>query len=626
MPDNITDQKGQQLTDLIGSDDLRSEMMARYKIVDRHYAPWKALAEEDFKFALGDQWTDEDKEILNKGGRPCLTFNRIRPLINLVSGYQRENSARIKVSPEGGEDKIFSEVCDKLIAFIDKTAKLNYKLGYYFDDGVICGKSYIEAMLTYDKDPVRGELQFNLLTPYQFLPDPEFKEYDLNDGCAYGFKVGKFTKARLKELFPNKAKIIDQFATDTDEFADNLSLSMLEGSNDDYGNKPEITVTRTTADQEDIDPELKIDMKFTLKEYWRPKLVEKYFVIETESGEPRKFDKNEDAEAFATLQGPDFIVIKRKVPEMWVADMVCGIILQDIKSPMEAYYSGYPYFRYMADWSPNAPSETLRVQGITRPLKDPQKEKNKSKSQTLHILNTQANSGWIGDDDAMTPDGWKKLETMGSKPGIAVKKKKGSELREILPKGPNQGHIQREMQADEEFKQISGINPDLMGFQEGTASGKAIAMRVKQAILSLSRIFTNYRYSKEIMGDFILLMIPLVFDAKKIMKVVGPDYMQKAVSERYPQGLSEGNIQAFLTMIKDNKYDVYVTEADAQQTIRYETFTQMVELVKAGVQIPPDVLIDFMDIPNSDEVLGKIQQAQAAAAAAQTANGPGAKK
>lgn len=75
------------------------------------------------------------------------------------------------------------------------------------------------------------------------------------------------------------------------------------------------------------------------------------------------------------------------------------------------------------------------MQGITRAVKDPQREKNKSKSQNLHILNTQANSGWVCDDDALSPEGFKDLENVGSKPGLVVRKRPGKEIREIVPKG-----------------------------------------------------------------------------------------------------------------------------------------------------------------------------------------------
>ena len=188
------------LTEIETTDPLRREIIDRFKYASSHYSPWTTEAKEDYAFALGDQWTEEEREELKKQARPCLVFNRIRPLINLVSGYQRENASRIKVNPEGGEDRIFSEVMDRAIKFIDKTSHLNFKMGYWFDDGLYCGKGWLEAILTYDKDPIRGEIKFKQRSPYQILPDSDFLEYDLNEGARYCFKVVKLSKAELLEL------------------------------------------------------------------------------------------------------------------------------------------------------------------------------------------------------------------------------------------------------------------------------------------------------------------------------------------------------------------------------------------------------------------------------------------
>ena len=618
MPEETMEQKEKGIKD----EDLRTEIKGRRQIVEDHYGPWELVGKEDYNFALGEQWNPEDRQKLEEAGRPCLTFNRIKPILNLVAGYQRENTARIKVNPEGGEDKIFSEVCDKGIHYVDKLSHLTYKLGYQFDDGIYCGKGFLEAIISYDKDPIRGDIIFKQRTPYQIRPDPDCTEYDMNEGASYCFKGPvKLSKNELLNLYPKKKKLIKGFIKDNDDEVENGSGLLSEGDDDDYGNRPNVTsVVHKQEEDTDKEPEFEGDIKFTLWEYWHIKHVPKYFVIEVKSGEPRRFDTKEEAESFITSQNFGK-VIERSIPEMWVAAMVCGHVIQDIKSPMEPYYSGYPFFRFIADWAPNAETEVLRVQGMTRQVKDPQREKNKAKSQYLHILNTQANSGWIGEEDALSDTGWTDLEQMGSKPGVVVKIKKGyyEKLREILPKGPNQGHYIREEKADKEFKQILGVNPDLMGFQEGTSSGRAIAMRVKQAILALVRIFQNYRYTKEIIGKFILEMMPMVFDEKKLMKVLGPQYMKLQVAEDRPDGLNEGHISAYLTMIKDNKYDVLVTEADQNTSIRFETFQELIEASKAGVQIPPDLLIEYMDLQNSEEVKKRVQawmeQLTAAAAA-----------
>ena len=604
---------------------LREEILQRDKTVTDHYKDWDEAAKEDYAFALGDQWTGDERTKLKDAGRPCLTFNRIRPLINVISGYQRENSARIKVNPEGGEDRTFSEVMDRTFKAVDKWSHLTHKMGYWFDDGCYCGKGWLEAIIKYDRDAVRGELDFKQRSPYQIKVDPECKEYDINESARYAFKYVRLPKSELKELYPDKAKLIDGFVKDNDDPVENgAGAEAQEGhtQDDDYSNRA-ARATQKVATGGGEQNTLPQDGKFLVKEYWRIKMVKRFFVINKDSGTPDRFDKKDLAEAFAKEQGNEFKVIERQVKEMHVAAMVCGYIMQNTLSTFEPYYSGFPFFRFLADWAPNAETEVLRTQGMTRPLKDPQREKNKSKSQNLHILNTQANSGWVGDEDALTDANWALLEQVGSKPGITIKKKRGSELREILPKGPNAGHIQREQAADQEFTQISNINPDLLGFQDGTQSGKAIGLRIKQAVIALIRLFSNYKYSKEILGKFILDMIPMLFDVKKLKRVLGEDFLKKAPDpEKYKDGLTDGVLEAFLHMVKDERYDVLVAEADQNSTIRYEIFQQLADLASKNLPIPIDLLVDYMDLPNAQEVKQKIkeqQQQMQAAEAAKTA-------
>lgn len=101
---------------------------------------WREAAKDDYKFALGDQWTNEERELLKEEGRPCLTFNKIEPLVDLVVGYEIENSMRIRVNPEGGEDMLFAEVGDRIVKAIDKWTKLSYKLSQEFEDGLISAR------------------------------------------------------------------------------------------------------------------------------------------------------------------------------------------------------------------------------------------------------------------------------------------------------------------------------------------------------------------------------------------------------------------------------------------------------------------------------------------------------
>lgn len=592
---------------------IKEELLDRYKFAQAHYAEWISAAAEDYRFALGQQWDEDDLETLKAQGRPAMTFNRIKPIINLMGGYQRENTARIKVSPEGGEDLIFSEIMDRALKAVDKWSHFNYHLGYVWDEGTIVGKSFIEASLDYNKDPIRGELQFNLIDYDIVLPDPNNKSYDMNAG-DFLIKNVKLTKARLKSLFPKKKALIDGFVSDNDDEVENGMGALLElGPDNDYDNREGTMVQRTVqSDQpDDAESEYEEDAQFTLKEYWYKKYVTRYFCVDPETKQPVKHKTKAEAEAYVEKY-PGLQIIERTVSEIWVADYCAGFILQDVISPFEPFYSGFPIFRFIAEWAPSAKSEKLRTQGITRQLKDPQMEYNKSISQNLHILNTQANSGWIGFKDDLSPQGWKDLEAMGSKPGVVIKTvNKDATLREILPKAPNMGMIERRQMASEEFKQISGFNPDLLGLQEGGSdSGRAISLRIKQGVMSLVRMFWNFRYTKEIISDFILQVLPTLVDADGLAKILGQKFMAGYQSQDMPEGLTTGHLKAYLQMISDHKYNIEVSEAGQTATSRYETLTQLLELAKVGLGLPPDVLMEYMDIPNIEDVKKRVMAFQ----------------
>lgn len=600
---------------------------------------WTKAAKEDYKFALGDQWTKEEKDKLEEEGRPALTYNKIEPLLDLVSGYQRENSTRIRVNPEGGEDRLFSEVADRIIKAIDKWTKLNYKLDHVFDDGETCGKGNLEMFITYDDDPIRGDLGFRLLSPYQLLWDPDSTEYDKSD-AKFAIKLSKKTKDDLVELYPKKKGKIDGFAGDVTDYYGLGGEILKEGDKDNYhlGREDDYESGILAITEEEKD-------KYLLKEMFYVKKIDKYILFWVEENRFERFDTEAEANAKAAgirkqvqddfntqmigfqalaqsgapsvqqappappeYAEPTIKIIKRKVSEMWYCATAAGELLSDpAQSPFEPYYHGYPYFTFVAKYKPSAEGEEQKSRGLVRNLKDPQKDHNKSRSQYLHILNTSANSGWVGDNDALPPEGKKDLEKMGSTPGVTIWKKPNSYLERIQPTMPSQGHLAIFEVSAQDIKEISGINADALAIQDKTTSGRAIALRIKQATTILSPIFRNYRYTKEMIGTAIFSMIPHIFDVPEIRKVVGQEFMSA-------NKIDDGFLTAFLQQIADGKYDINITEADNSATIRQETFEALMEMVKGGMMIPPDTLLEFSNIPNVKEVSEKImayQQAQA---------------
>jgi len=645
---------------------LTKEILTNLPIAIRSDSKWVTEAKEDIEFCLGEQWEEQDKQDLIRQHRPVMVFNKIKPLVQLVTGHLIQTKARIQAFPEGGEDETFTSVMDKAIDHIEKVSHLNFKMSYLFSGGEKAGKNWLEFHIDYDEDPIFGQLKIPNLGPFKIFMDPQGVEYDLSD-CGFGFKVQRLTKARLKQLYPDKDKEIDEQVDDSLSVIISNVQNVPSGDESDYGNDP--IVPRGGQLDDGGSEEMQGDQQaVTVIEYWKKTYVDKWFVYFVKDGAIEEFDSEEGAQAEISrrqrmehdkmmkaaaedvlrirgiravvakvgqststpppvddLQEPvpptlesvkvQYAIRKRKVVKMQVAVQAGALFLTDglQDSPFEPYYSGFPFFRYIAEWAPEADKPELRYQGLVRSLKDPQREKNKSRSQFLHILNTSANSGWIGDEDALTPDKWTELQNFGAVAGITIQKKKGSTLERIHPMEPSVANGLREKAANDDFKEVSGINSDLLSMQDSAnPSGKAIALRIRQAITILQPSFENFRYTKIMIGQFLFSILPILFDSAKLEKVLG----QKFIKEN---NLSRARLDAYLTMIDDGKYNVQISEAGAPDTIREETFEDLVQLAQSGVPLPPDVFIEFMDLPNKTEIMNRIKQyaqAQAAAAAA----------
>lgn len=616
------DQRSESEQQADTEEELSEEMTQNFRMAFDAAREWIDEAKEDIKFKAGDQWDPEDKELLRSERRPCLTFNIIKPIVKLISGHQLQNSARIQVAPEGGEDQKFSAIADRLLNHIDEQASLDFNLGYLFAGGETTGRSYLELYMDYDDDPIFGRLKaIYHAKPGVIFPDPRGTSYDLNER-QFLFKLTKKSKSELKELYPDKEKEIDEISEDSEN--PDLLMAGEEGDRNNYGidpNRSKKGINRSPMDE----PEKEGLMQYHVLEYWRLKLKMRYWVYFVNSGDEIDFDTDEEAQAEIaarldayTKSGglPDqWAVVQRQRRKrcMYVAVRCGGQILTkpDAKSPFEPNYSGFPFFQFIADWTPEAEKDIDQIQGIVRCMKDAQREKNKARSQALHIINTTANSGWIIDSDSMEDNKKQELEAFGSTPGIIIEKLRGSTVQRIEPVPAPAAQMVREKAADDSRKEVSGLNPDLLAMNESNEpSGRAIALKIRQALTILEPDFRNFRFTKKLIGVAIMKMVPTMFDIPKIEKILGENFMAN-------EQIDDVVLKTFFAQIEDLKYNVRIAEQGDTKTMREETFEDMMQIVQGGTAIPFEILLDFMQVPNKQELLNKMaayQQQQMAMA------------
>ncbi|MBI4396853.1 MAG: hypothetical protein HY548_07145, partial [Elusimicrobia bacterium] len=440
-------------------------------------ADWLKEAEEDFLFVLGKQWDDDDVETLRKVGVRALTINKIRPNIQLITGIESQNRSDFKAFPEGGEDSLKAEIATVLMKNVMKTANGDYIVSEQFEDGTICGESFLEPYLDYTENLINGEMKLRKADFNQFFPDPDSKSYDLSDAkyvCKVTFDL---SKDELLTLFPNKEA---QIKAITNGKLDLSAAWLTQGVMGAHLQKSDYPRQQEAAPGDE--PE---EPRFDLLEYYYKKYIPTFFVADLKQGRIQQTRDQAEAENFVKVATendppgkPSARVIKKMVPEIWVASMVgrSDKFLENDHAWSCPRWKGYPLIPFYAHRS-TAPikNKEYKVQGIARSMKDGNRQYNKLKTQELRHLNSSANSGWQCDDDTLTPDQENDYRKYGSAPGIVLKHKSQKEApRQIFPSPLSQGHAQLAAECSQDLKEGSGINADLLAMQDGgQASGRA---------------------------------------------------------------------------------------------------------------------------------------------------------
>ena len=129
-----------------------------WKVSEDEWSDWRSRARKAYKFYFGEQWDTETKQTLNQEKRPALTFNKIKPIIRNLSGWQRQNRQDQKVLPRRGGNQLMSEVFTDSMKYFYDTSMADWHNSFMFLDGAISGKGWISLDLDFTKDPFNGDL------------------------------------------------------------------------------------------------------------------------------------------------------------------------------------------------------------------------------------------------------------------------------------------------------------------------------------------------------------------------------------------------------------------------------------------------------------------------------------
>lgn len=544
--------------------DFKKAYQAKIKLIERE--------KDDFLFALGKQWSNDDLKNYEERHIKPVTDNRIQPNIFLLTGLERQNRSEFKAYPEGQEDSLKAEIASALFKHAVKTSDFLYKTSEQFKDGVTCGESHLELYLDNTYDLINGKPVWRKADGDCIFPEPGFREYDYSD-ARYVFKVTKdLSIDDLISLYPEKKALIEK--------SNPTKLNYLLDPSGTHRQRREYPTSGN--DSQNSDDKDKDDNCDLLERFYK-KFVDKHYIADKANGTIIESESKEKADEFiqgylAEIQAneqqyqqdiqiyqqqavlsqqvdpisgqplapppiqpiappannPDrFVHYTRYVPEIWLFAQVPGIEQPLVEERAWFYpsWKRYPFVPYYARFS-TAPitgdDAHLLVQGIVCPVKNAQEIHNKATTLELLHLNTSTNSGWLTEEDSWVNS--QKVQDLGATPGVNLEYKKGlvNKPERIFPNQLSTAHAQISGQAAESIKGQLGINADLLAAeQSGAQSGRAIALRQRQGLLMVQELFDNLSRSRTIAGKFLLSQTGKIYDTETVKKVLGEAFMMQ---------------------------------------------------------------------------------------------------
>ena len=548
---------------------------------------WRSEAKEDYNFYFGNQWSAADLARLQEEKRPCITINGIKPRINLLSGYQRLNRYEPDFLPRKADDIELCQLRKGITKFVMDTTGYEEAESHVFLDGIIGGLGFFAVEYEWEEDKLEGNICVTRCSPFEVFPDPECKKPDYSD-AEYWCRARWISRARLIAAYP-------EFKEEIKAMTRRLDEGELMEDNDFLTDGEHLWYNRDTK-------------KLRLVEVWESshERRDSYLMKDGTLIDRKKIQVDQMNSVVRQVKWPR-TDIRMKA---WVGNLK----LEDKDSPYEHGlfpFVGYQAY-YMGEW--DTPS------GVVRDLKDPQREKNKRRSQALHILNNQANSGWIGDEGSLDAKQEEVVKKFGSVPGVIIKKKPGTSLVRMTPEPYPVAVSEMEKISEQDMRDLSGVNPEMLGVGvPASASGRAIELRQKQAVTQIAALFDNLRSTKkQVLQRFWGTkgrkgLVQQYYDSEKTFRITQPGggtgfiTVNQKISELDP--VTGEAIERTLNDLSVGEFDIVVTDTPATATQRLANYYMLIDMANSGIPVPPEVMLEATDIGDK-EAIKKIMQDQ----------------
>lgn len=486
--------------------------------MDAH-ADWFKEAEECFGFVAGrslngkGQWPGESWQEMIDSGRQPVEFNRVGPIVDAVCGLEVNNRQDVKYLPRTEGDTEVNERLSSLGDWAREEAHAEDEESEMFRNAVICGRGASETRIDFDEEPM-GKIVVDCLDPLECGVDPAARKACFSDR-RYSWRYRDVATDEAATMFPG----VMPTALDASWAKQIDTKDGGAGNKTDYPDETRPGLSSTTPPK---------TVRLVQIEWFERESV--YLVAMPGADQPQEMSE----EAWTAIQGEAEPAgakahkIDRRVYKL--AFLGRNSVL-DV-SEMKAFRINWTTGRYDRNKGYHY--------GIVRPMRDPQMLSNKTLSQVLHILNTNAKGGLLIEQGAFRNP--KDAEKDWSNPAKTIILNEGglAKIKDRTAPGLPPSLVQLQEFSLSSIRDVTGVSVEMLGLADRDQPASLEYQRRQSAMTILASLFNGLRYYRKLQGRTMLEQLKLLPPGMLVRVLIDP---QQAMQE-YAQAMVQWQMAA----------------------------------------------------------------------------------
>jgi len=551
-------------------------------------ANWLTVAEKDYAYYAGDQDDIDVLQALADAKRPALTYNQIKPKVDVVVGLAGQNRQLPSAFPVEHNDEAMVELANGVIKFFRRESMLADNEMTCFEHTVKSGRSLMHFYVS-DENPYEPEIKTRFVHGRNFKIDPRSINYDLSDA-----------RFIFIDFWYDKEDIIAKYPDFDPAIVSQLSAS--DGSSPLFYN----AITDT----------------YRVTECWYKSVEKVYWIVNPVTNNTEKVNK-ETFETMKTqlqqgLQMPDGRVITD--PNFTAIEKMGTVYRCVIFSNTYIFEQGVSKHRWEG-----FPSVLFggykhdtenRWFGLVTMMIDPQVGINTMRRQMQHLLQTSPKGILIHELGAIIDI--EAYEKRSAEPNYHMEVATGALEKVRFTDQPTISPVYGQlMEVDQQFmKDVSGIQNDTLGVQTYSREpGITTQLRQGQNIAILYILLDNFKKSRLQATKILFSFIQQYVTTERVIRIEGQDgqqLLQQLNSQSNPGAPGFNDISV-------GKYDFFVEEGIETVNSRNSIAQMLIGLSQNNPgSVPAELITEYSGAPFS--VVQKLKQYTAMQQKAQQEN------